>query len=159
VVTSYPQELLRRARSHLYTRETKSSFGIEHIRPTSTSTERCAALPHKFCRKFLSQDVASLRSQNINQLVCSAFSYHQLLVQQSFEVALQAPSVYIGADAFKVLNGELAILEQESDGFTAVGSLDSSPRLNSSARAFCWQMLYRNVTSDIFQKTVPALYH
>ncbi|MCD4750891.1 MAG: hypothetical protein K8R59_16070 [Thermoanaerobaculales bacterium] len=35
-VSSYSPELLRRAMSYLYTKETKSSFEIEHIKPSST---------------------------------------------------------------------------------------------------------------------------
>jgi len=44
VVAAYPPELLKRALSYLYTRETKSSFEIERIRPDSTRTERFVAL-------------------------------------------------------------------------------------------------------------------
>jgi len=44
VVSSYSPELLRRALSYLYTKETKSSFEIENIKPTSTRTERFVAL-------------------------------------------------------------------------------------------------------------------
>ena len=40
VVSSYSPELLKRALSYLYTKETKSSFEIEHITPSSTRTER-----------------------------------------------------------------------------------------------------------------------
>ncbi len=56
VVSSYTPELLRRALGYLYTKETKSSFEIEHIKPTSTRTERFVALlqlaeQEDFCRK------------------------------------------------------------------------------------------------------------
>jgi hypothetical protein len=56
VVSSYPPELLKRALGYLYTRETKSSFEIEHIQPTSTRTRRFVALlqtaeREDFCRK------------------------------------------------------------------------------------------------------------
>lgn len=44
VVATYPSNLLKRALSYLYTRETKSSFEIEHIKPDSTRTERFVAL-------------------------------------------------------------------------------------------------------------------
>jgi Fic family protein len=40
IVTSYPPELLRRALSYLYNKETKSSFEIEHIKPSSSRTEK-----------------------------------------------------------------------------------------------------------------------
>lgn len=44
IVSSYSPELLKRALGYLYTKETKSSFEIEHIKPTSTRTERFVAL-------------------------------------------------------------------------------------------------------------------
>jgi Fic family protein len=40
IVTAYPPELLRRALSYLYNKETKSSFEIEHIKPSATRTEK-----------------------------------------------------------------------------------------------------------------------
>ncbi|MBI4243902.1 MAG: Fic family protein [Planctomycetes bacterium] len=40
VVAVYPPELLKRALNYLYTKETKSSFEIERIKPNSTRTER-----------------------------------------------------------------------------------------------------------------------
>lgn len=56
VVSTYPVALLRRALSYLYTKETKSSFEIEHIRPTSSRVERFVAMLHlaeqqDFCTK------------------------------------------------------------------------------------------------------------
>ena len=44
VVANYPPELLKRALSYLYTKETKSSFEIEHIQPDASRTERFIAL-------------------------------------------------------------------------------------------------------------------
>ena len=44
VVAAYPQELLKRALSYLYTKETKSSFEIEHIKPSANRTERFISL-------------------------------------------------------------------------------------------------------------------
>jgi len=44
VISSYSPEILKRALSYLYTKETKSSFEIEHIKPNSTRTERFIAL-------------------------------------------------------------------------------------------------------------------
>jgi hypothetical protein len=62
VVTSYPPELLRRALSYLYNKETKSSFEIEHIKPSASRTEKFIGLlemaEHKdFCEKPLLIDV------------------------------------------------------------------------------------------------------
>ena len=56
VVAGYPASVLKRAIGYLYTKETKSSFAIEHIKPTSTRTERFVALlqtakQEDFCRK------------------------------------------------------------------------------------------------------------
>ncbi len=44
VVSTYSPELLKRALGYLYTKEMKSSFEIERIKPTSTRTERFVAL-------------------------------------------------------------------------------------------------------------------
>ena len=56
VVSGCSPELLKRAMSYLYTKETKSSFEIEHIKPNSTRTERFVALlrlaeSEDFCEK------------------------------------------------------------------------------------------------------------
>jgi len=56
VVSSYSPEVLKRALGYLYTKETKSSFEIEHVKPTSTRTERFIGLlqlaeREDFCEK------------------------------------------------------------------------------------------------------------
>jgi hypothetical protein len=56
VVASYSPELLKRALSYLYTKETKSSFEIERITPSSTRTERFISMlqlaeDEDFCAK------------------------------------------------------------------------------------------------------------
>lgn len=56
LIRAYPSELLKRALSYLYTKETKSSFEIEHIKPDASRTERFisllrAALTEDLCRK------------------------------------------------------------------------------------------------------------
>ena len=56
IVTEYPPELLRRAMSYLYNKETTSSFEIEHIKPNASRTEKFVAslvLAEKedFCEK------------------------------------------------------------------------------------------------------------
>ena len=56
VVLRYSSGLLKRALSYLYTKETKSSFEIEHITPNSSRTERFVALlqlaeNEDFCEK------------------------------------------------------------------------------------------------------------
>lgn len=62
IVTSYPPELLRRALTYLYNKETKSSFEIEHIKPSASRTEKFISLlemaEHKdFCEKPLLIDL------------------------------------------------------------------------------------------------------
>jgi len=44
IVTQYPDRLLKRALSYLYTKETKSSFEIEQIKPSSSRVEKFIAL-------------------------------------------------------------------------------------------------------------------
>lgn len=56
VVSAYSPEVLKRALGYLYMKETKSSFEIEHIKPTSTRTGRFVALlqlaeQEDFCEK------------------------------------------------------------------------------------------------------------
>lgn len=62
VLISYPAELLRRALSYLYTKETKSSFEIEHVKPSASRTEKFIGLLEMaerkdFCEKPLLIDV------------------------------------------------------------------------------------------------------
>lgn len=44
ILTKYPDKLLKRALSYLYTKETKSSFEIEQIKPSSSRVEKFIAL-------------------------------------------------------------------------------------------------------------------
>lgn len=58
VIAAYPPELLRRALSYLYNKETKSSFEIEHIKPSASRIEKFIGLlemaEHRdFCGKPL----------------------------------------------------------------------------------------------------------
>jgi len=62
IITSYPSELLRRALSYLYNKETKSSFKIENISPDTSRAERFMGLlalaEHQdFCEKNLLIDL------------------------------------------------------------------------------------------------------
>ena len=56
VVAPYPPEIVKRALGYLYAKETKSSFEIERVNPTSSRTERFVALlqlaeKEDFCEK------------------------------------------------------------------------------------------------------------
>jgi Fic family protein len=62
VVTSYPPELLKRALGYLYNKETKSSFEIEHIKPSASRTQKFIGLlemaeAKDFCEKPLLIDM------------------------------------------------------------------------------------------------------
>ena len=62
IVTEYSPELLRRALGYLYSKETKASFEIEHIKPSASRTEKFIGLltlaEHRdFCEKPLLIDV------------------------------------------------------------------------------------------------------
>ena len=56
IISQYPESLLKRALSYLYTKETKSSFEIEHLHPSSSRLERFMTLlkeaeKEDFCSK------------------------------------------------------------------------------------------------------------
>jgi hypothetical protein len=62
ITASYPADVLRRALSYLYNKETKSSFEIERVTPGTTRTERFINLLESagqkdFCEKALLLDV------------------------------------------------------------------------------------------------------
>ncbi len=62
VTSAYPPEMLRRALSYLYSKETKSSFEIEHIKPSASRAEKFIGLlemaaQRDFCEKPLLIDV------------------------------------------------------------------------------------------------------
>lgn len=68
VVANYSPDMLRRAMSYLYTKETKSSFEIEHIKPTSSRTERFISLlqlaeQEDFCTK---QRLVDLQNRTVD---------------------------------------------------------------------------------------------
>lgn len=46
LVADYPPRLLKRAMSYLYTKETKSSFEIERVKPETSKTERFVSILH-----------------------------------------------------------------------------------------------------------------
>jgi Fic family protein len=65
VVSAYSLELLRRALGYLYTKETKSSFEIEHINPTSTRTERFVSLLQHAEQKDFCEKLQLIELQNL----------------------------------------------------------------------------------------------
>ena len=82
MVKSYPPDLLRRALGYLYGKETRSSFEIEHLKPSASRTERFISLletaTHKdFCEKHLLIDIQ-------NHLVDSRFRDDDYRVRQNY---------------------------------------------------------------------------
>jgi len=82
VVSAYSPELLKRALGYLYTRETKSSFEIEHIKSTSSRTERFVALlqlaeSKDFCEKTKLIDLQ-------NRIVDPRFSESDYRLSQNY---------------------------------------------------------------------------
>jgi len=82
LLKSYPQQLLRRALSYLYTKETKSSFEIEHIKPSSSRTEKFIGLlelaeKQDFCEKKLLVELQ-------NRIVDHRFIDHDYRINQNY---------------------------------------------------------------------------
>lgn len=62
LVATYPSEILRRALAYLYKKETKSSFEIEHVKPSASRIENFISLlelaeKEDFCQKDLLIDI------------------------------------------------------------------------------------------------------
>lgn len=82
IIRSYSAQLLRRALSYLYTKETKSSFEIEHIKPSASRTEKFISLlelaeKQDFCEKQLLIDVQ-------NRIVDPRFNDHDYRTSQNY---------------------------------------------------------------------------
>lgn len=82
IVTAYPPELLRRVLSYLYTKETKSSFEIEHIKPNVSRTKKFIASlafaeKEDFCEKDRMIDIQ-------NRIVDPRFKDSDYRVSQNY---------------------------------------------------------------------------
>ena len=69
LLQSYPPELIRRALGYLYSKETKSSFELEHLKPSASRTERFIAslemaTRRDFCNK---EDLISLQNRIVDE--------------------------------------------------------------------------------------------
>ena len=69
ILESYPPELIRRALSYLYSKETKSSFDIEHLKPSASRVERFIASlemarKRDFCNK---EDLIELQNRIVDE--------------------------------------------------------------------------------------------
>ncbi|NOQ21790.1 MAG: cell filamentation protein Fic [Candidatus Aegiribacteria sp.] len=69
LLKSYPPELIRRALCYLYSKETKSSFEIEHLKPSASRVERFIAslemaTKRDFCNK---EDLIGLQNRIVDE--------------------------------------------------------------------------------------------
>jgi hypothetical protein len=82
VMAHYPDDLLKRALQYLYTKETKSSFEIEHLAPSPSRTERFVALLHTAEKEdFVNKD-ALIAVQN--RIVDERFRDHDYRRTQNY---------------------------------------------------------------------------
>ena len=121
VVSAYSPELLKRALSYLYTRETRSTFEIEHIKPDSTRTERFVALlqlaeREDFCEKSQLIDLQ-------NRIVDPRFRDSDYRTNQSYvgeTVAWQREKVYFACpkpeDLADLMGGLIAAHNRMDEG-------------------------------------------
>lgn len=82
LVADYPHEVLHRALAYLYTKETKSSFAIEHEEPTADRTERFATLLGRAARENWCEKPKLVALQNA--IVDSRFSEADYRTQQNW---------------------------------------------------------------------------
>jgi len=82
IMASYPAELLARALGYLYTKETKSSFAIEHLTPNVNRTERFVALLRLAEKEDFFSKPALLELQN--RIVDERFQDHDYRSSQNY---------------------------------------------------------------------------
>jgi hypothetical protein len=121
VVSGYSPQLLKRALSYLYSKETKSSFEIEHIRPNSTRTERFIVLlqlaeREDFCKKTKLIDLQ-------NRIVDPRFSDSDYRLSQNYvgeTVAWQKEKVHFACpkpeDLADLMEGLVASHKRMDEG-------------------------------------------
>jgi len=89
MASGYPAELLRRALGYLYVKETKSSFEIEHVRPSSKRTARFVALLQLAEREDFCQKDKLIELQN--QIVDDRFRDHGYRKTQNYVGETRSP--------------------------------------------------------------------
>ncbi len=140
VVSDYSPELLKRALSYLYTKETKSSFEIEHIKPSSTRTERFISMLHlaekeDFCEKSHLIDLQ-------NRIVDPRFKESDYRTVQNYvgeSVEWQREKVHFAGpkpeDVATLMNGLIAAHKRMDEG-------DVSPVTHAAAVAYGFVFLH-----------------
>jgi len=140
VVSRYSPELLKRAMSYLYTKETKSSFEIEHIKPSSTRTERFVALLQTAQREDFCTKKRLIELQN--RIVDSRFRAADYRTNQNYigeTVAWQKERIHFVApkpeDLAGLMEGLVAAHQQMEAGGT-------SPVIHAAAVAYGFVFLH-----------------
>ncbi len=121
IISRYPESLLKRALSYLYTKETKSSFEIEHLQPSSSRLERFMALLKEAEREdFCSKEKLILLQ---NRIVDPRFADEAYRTNQNYvgeTVALGKEKIHFvppkPEDLPKLMEGLIATHTRMSDG-------------------------------------------
>ncbi|MBN1919414.1 MAG: Fic family protein [Verrucomicrobia bacterium] len=121
IVSGYSPQLLKRAMSYLYTKETESSFEIEHIKPSSTRTERFVALLHLAEREDFCEKTRLIELQN--RIVDPRFRDSDYRKEQNYvgeAVGLQKEKVHFVCpkpeDLAGLMDGLVACHERMGEG-------------------------------------------
>lgn len=140
IITAYPPELLRRALSYLYNKETKSSFEIEHVRPNASRSEKfitslVLAEKEDFCEKDRLIEIQ-------NRIVDPRFKENDYRVSQNYvgqTVAYQKEIIhFIGPkpeDLPNLMNGLIASHKRMKEG-------EVSPVIHAAVVAYGFVFLH-----------------
>jgi hypothetical protein len=146
VMAAYSPELLKRALSYLFTKETKSSFEIEHIKPDANRTERFVALlqlaeKEDFCDKPHLIDLQ-------NRIVDPRFAATDYRKTQNYvgeTVAWQAEKIHFASpkpeDLPDLMDGLIAA-NQRMDSHKEMNRADIAPVVHAAVIAYGFVFLH-----------------
>ena len=140
VVAAYSPELLKRALGYLYTKETKSSFEIEHIKPASTRTERFVTLLQLAEREDFCEKTKLIELHN--RIVDARFRVSDYRLNQNYvgdTVAWQKERIYFACpkpeDLSDLMEGLTAVHKRMQAG-------NVSPVIHAAAIAYGFVFLH-----------------
>ncbi|MBU1669978.1 MAG: Fic family protein [Actinobacteria bacterium] len=140
VVSSYSPDLLKRALSYFYLKETKSSFEIENIKPGSTRIERFTALLHSADREDFCSKTKLVEAHD--QIVDERFREFDYRTTQNYvgeSISWQQERVYFVAPRPKDLP---ELMEGLIDANTQMTEGDLQPVIQSAAIAYGFVFLH-----------------
>jgi Fic family protein len=121
VVSGYSPQLLKRALGYLYSKETKSSFEIEHITPNTTRTERFVMLLQMAEREDFCEKTKLIKLQN--RIVDPRFSDSDYRKNQNYvgeTVVWQKESIHFACpkpdDLIDLMGGLIASHKRMDEG-------------------------------------------